>query len=94
MELLGIQINNTHKFNPHNKNICKSAANKLNVLIRLKHFLSFLAKEVLINCYIISNFNYCRLAWIFSSVYSANKIKTLQKQTVRFLYDDLDAWYN
>ena len=33
--------------------ICKSAANQLNTLIRLKQFLSFHAKEVLINSHII-----------------------------------------
>ena len=41
-------------------NICGSAANQLYVLIRLESYLSFNAKRVLINSYIISNSNfYC-----------------------------------
>ena len=57
VELLGIQIDGKLNFNLHISKICKSAANQLNALIRLKQFLSFQAKEVLINSYIISNFN-------------------------------------
>ena len=74
VELLGIQIDDKLNFNLHISKICKSAANQLNALIRLKQFLSFHAKEVLINSYIISNFNYCPLVWMFSSTQSINKI--------------------
>ena len=61
VQLLGIQIDDKLNFNLHISKICKSAANQLNALTRLKQFLSFHAKEVLINSYIISNFNYCPL---------------------------------
>ena len=57
VQLLGIQIDCKLNFNLHISKICKSAANQLNALIRLEQFLSFQAKEVLINSYIISNFN-------------------------------------
>ena len=89
VELLGIQTND--KF--HISKICKSAGNQLNALIRLKQFLSFHAKEVLINSYIISNFNYCPLVWIFSSTHSLNTIENLLKRALRFLYDDIEAAY-
>ena len=55
VELLGIQIDDKLNFNLHISKICKSASNQLNALIRLRQFLSFHAKEVLINSYIISN---------------------------------------
>ena len=93
VELLGIQIDDKLNFNLYISKICKSAANQLNVLIRLKQFLSFHAKEVLINSYIISNFNYCPLVWMFSSTQSLNKIENLQKRALRFLYDDFEASY-
>ena len=53
VEPLGIQIDGKLNFNLHISKICKSAANQRNVLIRLKQFLCFHAKEVLINSYII-----------------------------------------
>ena len=93
VELLGIQIDNKLNFNLHISKICKSAANQLNALIRLKQFLSFHAKEVLIDSYIISNFNYCPSVWMFSSAQSLKEIENLQKRPLRFLYDDFEACY-
>ena len=61
VELLDIQTDDKFTFNLHISEICKSAANQLTALIRLKTFHSFHTKEVLINSYIISNFNYCLL---------------------------------
>ena len=84
VELLGIQIDDKLNFNLHISKICKSVAKQLNALIRLKEFLSFHVKEVLINSYIISNSNYCPLVWMLSSTQSANKFENLQKRTLRF----------
>ena len=56
--------------------------------------MSFNAERVLINSYIISNFNYCPLLWIFSTAKSLNKIESLQKRVLRFLwYDDYSVSY-
>ena len=92
-ELLGIQTDDKLNFNLHISKICKSAANQLNALIRLKQCLSFHAKKVLINSYIISNLNYCPLVWMFSSTQSLNKIENLQKRALRYLYDVTEASY-
>ena len=93
VELLGIQIDGKLNFNLHVSKVCKSAANQLNALIRLKQFLSFHAKEVLLNSYSISNFNHCPLVWMFSSTQSLNKIENLKKSALRFFYDDFDVSY-
>ena len=65
LQLLGIHLDEKLNFNLHTSNICRSTANQLNALIRLKSYLSFNAKRVLIKSYIISNCNYCPLVWIF-----------------------------
>ena len=57
VELSGIYLDDKLNFNLHISNICRSAANQLNALIRLKSYLSFNVKRVVINSYIISNFN-------------------------------------
>ena len=93
VELLGIHLDDKLNFNLHISNICRSAANQLNALIRLKSYLNFNAKRVLINSYIISNFNYCPLVWIFSTAKSLNKIESLQKRALRFLYSDYSISY-
>ena len=93
VKLLGVQIDDQLNFNLHISNICRSAANQLNALIRLKRFLAFEEKKTLINIYFYSNFNYCPLAWMFSSSKSLNKVESLQKRALRFLYDNYDSSY-
>ena len=88
VKLLGVQLDDKLNFNLHISSICKSAANQLNAMIRLKSYLSFDAKKVLINSYFSSNFNYCPLVWMFSTSNSLNKIENLQKRALRFLYNE------
>ena len=48
VELLGIQIDDKFNFTLYISNICRSAVNQLNALIRLKRFLGFKEKRILI----------------------------------------------
>ena len=88
VELLGIQIDDMLNFNLDITNICSSTENQLNALIRLKRFLGFKEKRILMNSYFMANFNYCPLVWIFSSASSLKKIENLKKKALRFLYND------
>ena len=65
VKLLGAHIDDRLNFNEHVNKICKSAGNQLNALIRLKSFLGLKEKEVLVNSFIYSYFNYCLLVWMF-----------------------------
>ena len=93
VELLGIQIDDNLEFNLHISNICRSAANQLNALFRLKRFLGYKEKRILINSYFMVNFNYCPLVWMFSSASSLKKIEKLQKRALSFLYNDYEISY-
>ena len=93
VELLGIHLDDKLNFNLPISNICRSAAHQLNALIRLKSYLIFNGKRVLINSYIISNFNYYPLVWIFSTAKSLNKIENFQKRALRFFYNDYSIPY-
>ena len=85
VELLEIQLDDKLNFSTHISNICKSAANQLNALIRLQKFLSFKEKKISINSYFMANFNYCPLVWMFSSAVSLKKIYNLQKRAQVFI---------
>ena len=61
VKLLGVHIDDKLNFKEHYNKICKSAGNQLNALIRIKLFLGLKEKEVLVNSFIYSNFNYCLL---------------------------------
>ena len=52
-------------FDQHIGNLCRKAGQQLNVLKRLSPFLSRLNKLTIYHSFILSNFNYCSLAWHF-----------------------------
>ena len=91
--LVEIQINNKHSFRLHIINTCRSAANQLNALIRLKKFLGFKEKKIFIISYSITSFNYCLLLWMFLSASSLKKIENFQKKALRILYNDYEISY-
>ena len=93
LKLLGVHVDDKLNFNLHITKICRSAANQLHALIRLRMFLNFEEKKTLINSYFYSNFNYCPLVWMFSSTKSLNKVESLQKRALRFLYEDYVSSY-
>ena len=73
VELLENHLDDKLNLNLRISNICRSATNQLNALIQRKSFSSSNAKRVLINSYIISNFNYFPLVWIFSTAYNMDQ---------------------
>ena len=93
VKLLGVTLDDKLNFNPHISNLCRSAANQLNALMRLKHLLNPEERKILIESYFISNFVYCSLVWMFSHAKSLNKIECLQKRALRFLLNDFTSSY-
>ena len=87
VELLEVEINKLN-LKQHINRICKSAANQLNGLIRLKKFLAFQERNVLVYSFVLWNFNYCTFVWMFASSKSLAKIENLHKRTLKFMLDD------
>ena len=44
--------------------------------------------------YFYSNFNYCPLVWMFSNAKSLDKIESLHKRALRYLYSDHESPYD
>ena len=65
VKLPGVTLDYKLNFDPYISNICKKAASQLNVLKRLKSFIGFAEKEILVQSFVYSNFNYCSLVWYF-----------------------------
>ena len=83
-KVLGVQIDAELDFSLHIAIICRSAANQLNALIRLRTFSGFEEKKVLINSCFYSNMNYCPLVWMFYHAKSLKNVETLQKRMLQF----------
>ena len=79
VKLLGLQLDDKLNFNMQISNICKSAANQLNALIRLKKFMNFEEKKILINSYFMT-VCYYHVTYAFqseSTLYSCLNVKEL-----------------
>ena len=66
----------------------------INVLQRVRGSLDYVSKMVIYNNFIISNFNYCPVVWMFTSKSSLNKLENIQKRALRFVCNDFVSNYS
>ena len=55
--------------------------------------MGFKEKQVLLNSFIHSNFNFCPLVWHFCSSKSLSKIEKIQERALRLLHNDFASDY-
>ena len=87
VELLGITQDKNINFKRRIQIICRKANNKTNALLRIRKFLKLEQAQVLAEAYILSNFRYCPLIWMFCSKMSNNLIVKTHYRTLRAIYD-------
>ena len=92
--LLGMEIDNSLTFNTHIGNLCKKAASQLNVLKRLSRFMGYNERRIIMQSFILSNFNYCALIWHFCSESNTAKIEKIQERALRLVLDDYISDYS
>ena len=92
--LLGIEIDDKLTFEKHTNNLVRKAAGQLNYLISKKYCLNQQSKKTLIQSFIMANFNYCPLVWLFCNKKLKTKQENIQKRALRFLHNDYESDYN
>ena len=93
VKLLGVDIDFNLSFDQHISNICKKAAQQLNVMRRIGHNLSLLNRLTIFHTLVLSNFNFCPLAWHFCTESNTKKMEKLQERGLRFVYNDFFTSY-
>ena len=78
---LGLTIDDKLNFGIHINNICKVASAKIKGLGRIRNRLNLSQAKILYNSFILSQFNYCYLVWMFCSKTQQNKINQIQKKS-------------
>ena len=92
-KLLGLDIDKNMNFHNHVMGICKKASAKLSALIRLANIIPFEEKKILMNAYIESQFSNCPLIWMFCSANLNERINSIHKRALRFVYSDFDSTF-
>ena len=65
VKLLGLTIDFKIKFNEHVKTICQKTNNKVKAFSSVVRYLEPQKASLLYNSFILTNFNYCSLIWMF-----------------------------
>ena len=86
--LLGMDIDNLLTFNKYIVNLCKNAASQLNVFKRLLRSMGHTERKLIMQAFILSNFNYCALIWHLCSQSNTEKIEKIQERALRLVLDD------
>ena len=88
VKLLGVTIESMLNFNQHVQSICKKTSDKVRTSSRIAPILEYGRNVTLYHSFVLSNFNYCQLIWMFSGKSSNNEINRLHKRAMRVLLDD------
>ena len=86
-KLLGITIDSELKFDIHVKSLCNKASLKLHALSRV----STIQLKVILKAFILSQFNYCPLVWMFHSRELNNRINRIHARALRLAYKDYSS---
>ena len=87
-KLLGIKIDNKMTFDCHVSDICTKASQKLHALSRVSHLMMLEHRKKVMNAFILSQFGYCPLVWMFHSRKLNNRINSLHERALRIVYLD------
>ena len=93
-KLLGINFDNNLTMDDHIKCLCKQASNKLYALARISPFLNEHKRKILMKSFILSQFNYCPLIWMYCKRKSNNLINRIHERALRIAYNDYVSDFN
>ena len=98
MHVLGVNRDDKLNSNSHVSNMCNKAGRQLNVLQRLKGSLDYASRLSIYKGFIMSNFNYYPVVWMFTSKSSLSKLEDIKKNpknwALRFMLDDYTSDYH
>ena len=81
-KLLGVVIDKQLHFETHISKLCQKAGDKLFALARISKYMDSDKLRILMRCFVISQFQYCPLAWMFHSKHLNNKINKIHERAL------------
>ena len=92
--LLGVVIDKQLNFETHITKLCQKAGNKLFALARISKYMNSDKLRILMRCFVISQFQYCPLAWMFHSRHLNNEINKIHEKAQRIAYKDYESSFS
>ena len=92
-KLLGIKFDSKLSFENHVSSLCKKASQKLHALTRIVNYMNLSKRKALMKTFVISQFNYCPLVWMFHSRKLNHRINSMYNRTIRVTYQDYKSTF-
>ena len=83
VKLLGITIDSKLRFNKHVKTICQKTNDKVKAFSRVERYLEPQKASLLYTSFILTNFSYCPLIWMFCGEATNDKVNSVHKRALR-----------
>ena len=91
VKLLGVIIDSKLKFDEHVKSLCLKANRNISALSRVAKITDPPKCKFLYNSFVMSNFRFSPLIWMFSGKTANKEINRAHKRALRILLKDYDA---
>ena len=91
VNLLGLTIDSNLTFSNHISQLCKRARNRLAASRRMIFFISEDKAVLLASTFVMSQFNYSPLIWMFCSKFDNASINKIHKRALRTVYQDFTS---
>ena len=88
VKLLGVTIDSQSKFDDHIKALCQTGNRKVSAFSRVANFLNYEKGKILYKAFVMFNFNYCPLIWMYHGKTSSNRVDRVLKRALRILHND------
>ena len=88
VKLLGIKIDSNLRFDDHVSSLCKKASQKLPAFARISTYMCSRKLIVLMKSFIISQFGYCPIIWMFHSKMLDHRINRIHERALRIADKD------
>ena len=83
-----LDVDKNLDFKNHVTTLCRKAGQKLHALARISNYVDVEKLGVLMNAFIISQFSYCPLVWMFHDRSVDKKIYKIHEIALRIAYKD------
>ena len=93
LELLGVTIDCGLNFNLHISNVCKTASQRIGVIMRLRNLIPTEAKLHLFKAAILPHLTYCHLVWHFCRASDTRRLERLQERGLCAVFKDKQSSY-
>ena len=77
---LGVTVDSNFTFEKHINELCKKSNQKLHALPRCAKSMSAEKRRTLFKAFVVSQFNYCSLVWVFHTKELNNRIDSLHEK--------------